>query len=177
MFFQVSLSQYQDRLQPQVSVRVFFMSSLECINLCASFSTPSIHRYNPPITSNTTINHCKNALINNADGPKISLFRKEPFATAHTTGNFRVAPPQRFVRHSVLSHLPTRQQFFCGNFRQNSRVIQKIMAITSIRASKLAASMMFPYYNIYLLLFFPKLGDQSTGEMGAWGMGFNSALG
>lgn len=55
-------------------------------------------------------------LINNTDGTKISLFKKKPFATAHTAGNSRSAfTPETCSAFKVKSS-PDTPAVFCSNF-------------------------------------------------------------
>ena len=72
------------------SLKVVFSScSSWAINLCRIFSTPSKHKYAPPIIRSGTINQGKNAESSKAIGIKMTLLTNDPLVTAQTMGNSR----------------------------------------------------------------------------------------
>ena len=117
------------------------VSSALCSHLCASFSTPSRHRYSPPSISSGVTAHGAKALIARAAGTRIALFFSEPTATAQTTGNSRsLRTPETCSAFRARSSPSTPAVFLAATLVMTA-TSSRMEAISSSRASRLAPAM------------------------------------
>jgi hypothetical protein len=89
----------------------------------------------------------KKALIAKAAGTKINLFRKDPFATAHTTGSSRSAlTPETCSAFNAKSSPSTPAVFFAATF-DSTATSSNIVAISSIELSFIQKPSVCDYLN------------------------------
>ena len=84
-------------------------------NLCSSFSTPSKHRYAPPIISNGVIAAGRKNDSSSASGTRMILLTSEPLATAQIIGSSLSAEtPVTWLAFSARSSPTTPAVFFAA---------------------------------------------------------------
>ena len=110
-----------------------------CTNLWAIFSKPSKHKNAPPTIKSGVTAQGANALMANAAGTNIALFKNDPRATAQTTGSSRSAlTPDTCCAFRARSS-PSTPAVFLAATLDSTATSSRMVAMSSINASRLLA--------------------------------------